>query len=90
MQGVKGYLAPAVGQSLGVVASLAVKLDEAVEYRAKSLAQFFRLKELPLIKVKAVGQGETGEKIISIQVDGFGQIVDAIRLILLTISRLYA
>ncbi len=44
-----------------------------MEGRGQGLAQALGLKEVPLIKGRAVGQGEAGQKIILVKGDCFGQ-----------------
>ncbi len=78
MQGVQGDPTTGIGDSGLVVALLMIDSDQALQGSRQGLAQPFRLEELPLVKVGAIRQIETGQEIIAIEGDRLGQGVETV------------
>jgi hypothetical protein len=78
VQRVQRHPSTGVGDSGFILPLGAESLYQSLQGRRHLLAQTLRLEELPVVKLGAVRQGETGHKVAGVQVDGFRQSSQAI------------
>jgi hypothetical protein len=67
VQVIQGQPAPAVGDGLLPLLERAVAVTEPLQRAGQLAAQFLGLEELPVIKSRAVAQGEPRQEIVAVQ-----------------------
>ncbi len=73
VQGVQRQPASGISDSRLVFTLSAVSTDQSLQRACQLVTQALTLKELPLVKARAVAQGETGQKVVAVELGRLGQ-----------------